>query len=586
MDPFVAAYPFDTRIEGNHPSPLTFDRVYMGHITTSSLPVFNLPVELFPLILRQLSSQDLKSLSMTDRDCWKLSSIVQYRHLRMAFTQTSSEVLQAFLRGPSRPEHRYIRHCVRRMDVGWDTDIRIHSDAALLCRLSAPSLIEIDLVKMLGSPIRDYLMKIVRMVATSLPNVHILDWDLPFAIPSSILECLLSSPLHHARLRGPVVEDGASTFITVACPTQLETLSLDVFRPHDGSQPLQLIQHILKQTACTIRQLIWTGQAVNETIILDGMPSFPHLRLVTIDRIASECDQLLDALLGQNTRVRSLSMDSATLSTCKFYRVRGHMSTLRAFGWINKFDASLSYDDITRFLSDNTHLESIHLSDGLPYDFMDDVFLPLLRDNFISLTSLKLVGPTSNINVSSLALIASIPSLRHLWLSAGNQESVRNTWEVDIDETLSQLSPLHHLQTLAFSKDTYKVIGHPLSLRFCDYYASKALPPNFVITKYLSPSEFEDYELGGKDIGFDEAVSHQISLRCVAWERWHANEMLSLAEKCSGVFKRLTWCFLGQLAFSVSDEYWGRNVTLDSSCREPHFTSLRTKMSLGVWCPN
>ncbi|KAF8891626.1 hypothetical protein CPB84DRAFT_1848915 [Gymnopilus junonius] len=548
---------------------LSFDRVHRGRVTVSAFPLFRVPVELFAQVVRYLSRSDLKSLALVDRDCCRLASLTLFKEVEVDINSKSRQPLLD--RNFTACSPSSIPHCIRRLDVSSppSSTVSTSSQTSINSKLSYEKHAAQSQL-------------IYSAIATSLSNLHILAWDGAF-LSSALLQALQRSSVKHLSLKGIVI-DPEDTY-NISRPIPLETLHLEIYDTV-AQYPTHFFSQLLRCVSPTLRQLSWIGAALTEDSMCcdPAVLQFPKLRSLTLDMISIDNPSLFHLLIGENTKVQSLSMGSLTPSACAFFRTRGHIKSLTQFCWINHISTDSILDDIVSFLQHNPQLETIQLPKSVSPTFLEKSFFPLLKlHQYDDLTSLHLVWDAFEISEQSLHFLASISTLRHLWLSAGNQ-GVRSTWHVDHESVINHLSPLHLLQTLAFSHDTYAIINaHPLSPRFCDYYATKALPCDLDISKYLTPDEFLIYQ--GKTADYDLAVAHQIEMRRRAWENWHAERMVAIANKYAQTFEALSWCFIGQLPMGRSrfaDEF---SIVNDSLEREPCLSSLHKMLSMTIWRP-
>lgn len=555
---------------------MSFDRVHFGHVATSQLPLFRLPIELLPQIFRYVGSDDLRALALVDRDCRRLAALYQFKDIKIHFIPELFLKLKGL---PIRePPASFISQCVRRVTIA--SDVPDYSTA--LSEYAGLAMEELD------PPLTCYLKSASNIIESSLPNLYILDWDVATFVCPNIIHSILSSPAKHLRINRLMFKED----IHVSLPTNLpvfETLSLQDISwipGNDHPKPIQFFDALFRSAALTLRQLTWVGQLAHGKIEFEeDMVSFPLLRSISLDSVCVNSSHILRHFLGPSTRVETMSMDSLTVSTRDFYRTRGLIPSLTCFCWLNHEEAlSLNSEEheVLFFLRKNPQLEKIHVADPLNGIAIETLILPLLQSNFDSLTSLHLIWSTSTIPEQSLQVLASISTLRQLWLSAGNQDSP-NTWEIDHQAMLAHLEPLQRLETLAFSRDTYKVDADLLSPRFCDYYATKALPAGFNMSTYLSPIERNLYE-GRNQVDCERALEEQAALRRVAWERWHVERMLEWAHEYTNTFPALRWCFFGQLAMSANGTR-GFSLVHSPAQREPCLESLRKLMSMSLWRP-
>lgn len=484
--------------------PLSFDRVHAGHVAVSSFPLFQMPIELFPHILNYLSTDDLLAFSQVDRDCRRLALLSIFKDVSVCFAPDS--ICHKFLENipfstttdqcPHSPSS-YIASCIRRLTLTVDPSNRIIPNYdTVVSEYDYLSLAKIN------PSLNSFVESASHKIQNFYSNIHILDWDIPTLLSASTFNSLLASRIKHLRLKGATIYDDGS-FSPSTGELFLETLSLDVsfMRTKNRHHP-NVFEDILLRTSATLCQLIWSRHLNdNEIDINDDILSFPCLRLITLDIISSVSDKFFQVLLGPSTSVETLAIDTKTSSTCNFFATRGYISSLKQLCWLNHSQGDLSpYDTVLDFLRHNTQLEALHIPGPASPQFLSLLLLPTLHQHFNVLNSLHLVWAPPDIYEGALVAISTIPTLRHLWLSAGNQNSLRNTWEINHQSILTWLSPLRLLETFALSHDTYKVNAHPLAPRSCDYYASRAIPVDLDVSKYLSATDFDVYQ--GRNVDF------------------------------------------------------------------------------------
>jgi len=552
---------------------MSFDRVHFRYVATSKFLVFRFPIELFAQIFRYIGRDDLRALGLVDRDCRRLAALYQFKDIKIHFVPEHLLKLSGL---PVRaPPASFIPQCVRRVTVA--SEVPDYSTA--LSEYAGLAIEELD------PPLTCYLKFASDLIKSSFPNLHVLEWDVPAFVCPNIILSILSSPAKHLRLSRLMFKAD----IQVSLPTRppvLETLSLYDISWIPGNfhhRPIQFFDALFRSAALTLRQLIWAGQLSHSEIKFgENMPSFSSLRSISLDSVCVNSSHILRHLLGPSTRVETMSMDSRTAFTREFYRTRGLIPSLTCFCWLNH-EETLSLDSeehgVLFFLRQNPQLEKIHVADPLDAMAIETLILPLLQSNFDSLTSIHLIWAASTISGPSLEVLGSISTLRQLWLSAGNQDS-RNTWEIDHQAILAYLEPLQQLETLAFSRDTYKIDADLHAPELCDYYASKALPAGLNMSTYLSPTELISYE-GNKQADCEHKNG---AMRTVVWERWHAERMLERAHEYANTFPALRWCFFGQLAMSAN-RLRGFSLVHSPVQREPCLGSLCRLMSMSIWRP-
>ncbi|PPR07446.1 hypothetical protein CVT26_013478 [Gymnopilus dilepis] len=558
----------------------TFDRVHPELITTSAFPLFKIPIELFGHVTRYLSRDDLRSLALVDRDCCRLASLSLFKAVNIDVGANGGhELMHHLLTSPS-PSSLY--RCIRRLVV----------EALQEDPLGRPSpFTSLDVAPSGPSDVKHpaaAFQSTFRLLNSPLSNLHVLEWIGPAVPLVTLLRSLSSSSVRHLRLHSPLAEVDVD-FGPLPRPLALETLDMHISPCTQYQHDLLagLYRNFLGCIAPTLRQLVWKANCFAGDAIVDPDIVFPQLRSLSLFLEAPpSMPCVFGALLGRSTKVNSLLVDSEPAAR-RFLKSCVPVDSLEHFCWTQSRDTDLSLDDVLQFLHLNPQLETIHIPDPLSPTTIDESLMPLLRDHYDALTSLHLVWDAPTVSEQSLAHIASLPTLRSLWLSAGNQ-GVRSTWEVNHDLVRKHLSTLHSLETLAFSHDTYPTSAHPLAPRFCDYYATKALPVDLDISQYLTSEEYGVYQGRNaecKSLDYDDAISRQIQMRRRAWERWHAKRMGELAAKYSQVFPMLRWCFVGQLAFGRSTFENAFSTILDPPQREPHLFSLHRKLCLGTWRP-
>ncbi|KJA17947.1 hypothetical protein HYPSUDRAFT_977224 [Hypholoma sublateritium FD-334 SS-4] len=562
--------------------PLTFDRVYSRHITTSDFSLFKLPVEISSRVLDYLTKKDLTTLSLVDHDCLRLAMPSNFKDVKLCFDPAKPQSLLAnhlfSITEQYAPSHPSLDmpSCIRRLTITTDPLAQCPPcrSARVTEHISPSENQDIHLIS--------FIQSVSNILEKSLPNLHILDWNLPTSISSPTLQSIFASPAKHLRLEGVVLHEH-NGFCLDNDQLPLETLSLNVsFTSYSDKSP-HFFDNIFRRTRSTLRQLRWTGNLDAEQIYLaDEGISFPCLRSLTLDTISCNSDNILDLFLGPGTRVETLAMDTMTPSTSTFFGTRGYMSTLKHLCWLIHDQGEFApLDKILLFIADNSQLETLHIPGPLSPSFLSRSLLPTLTQCFTSLTSLHLVWASADIQEEALEAIATMNSLRHLWLSAGNQDGLRSTWQINHQCIITLLAPLTRLATLAFSRDTYVENAHPLAPRSCDYYSSRMLPVGVDVSKYLSTDDYATYQ--GKNVDIDKARAQQTAMLRLAWESWHAEQMIDIGRQYAIAFPSLHWFFVGQLAFASASH--GFDFAQYPPRRDPCLTSLQKKMSVTLWRP-
>ncbi|KAF8889926.1 hypothetical protein BD779DRAFT_309404 [Infundibulicybe gibba] len=220
--------------------PLSFDRVTNGRSITSSLPIFQLPIELISHITPYLSPTDLASLALVDRDCRQLARSIQFCEVRMGASDASLEflnLLEAEVRDKKNATSPgfTIGSCVRRVSICYDQtarsshfgtrldDLMFLSPASRRSRLSKEEKFE-----------REYLDRACAVIRDALPNLYHLDWDTSATMSSEMIRCFTSTPVKHLRLENAHLNDVFTVHaIGNARFWALESLVLNVTWPLD-----------------------------------------------------------------------------------------------------------------------------------------------------------------------------------------------------------------------------------------------------------------------------------------------------------------------------------------------------------------
>ncbi|KAF8967256.1 hypothetical protein BDZ97DRAFT_1756006 [Flammula alnicola] len=362
-----------------------------------------LPVELFSHILGYLSTNDLKSLGLVDRDCRRVTAPYYFKDMKTYFAPDKCSHLfreiscQATSNVPAQLSPSRIASCVRRLTVASDSPNRPIPDySTIVSEYEGLPIEDVDI------PLTSFLRSISSVVEKSLPNLHILDWDAPTFISRSLRQLIWNGYLSN-----------------------------------------------------------------DEIHVSDDMPPFPNLRSVSFDTVSSNSDKILRHFLGPYTRVETLCMDSMTTSTQKFYRTRGYIPSLKRFCWLNHGQGDASpYDDIILFLENNPQLEALHIPDPVLPTFIGLSLLPTLQSHFDALVSLHLVWASSSIHDESLQAISSISTLRHLWCQPEIKICKALPVDLDISKYLSASDlDIYRGKSVDFGQasDVYLPTGMPRS---------------------------------------------------------------------------------------------------------------------------
>ncbi|KAF5337510.1 hypothetical protein D9757_014718 [Collybiopsis confluens] len=101
----------------------------------------------------------------------------------------------------------------------------------------------------------------------------------------------------------------------------------------------------------------------------------------------------------------------------------------------------------------------------------------------------------------------------------------------------------------SISRDSYKVVGHPLlDSSVENYYVNSVFPANKMFQKFLKPDERALLDSFGPKSRYviRSGSFSQIRLIKAAWERWHQEKMIDLAKVYATTFTKMKWCFIGQ----------------------------------------
>jgi hypothetical protein len=252
--------------------------------------------------------------------------------------------------------------------------------------------------------------------------------------------------------------------------------------------------------------------------------------------------------------LRSLSLAPARGQNADFLATRGYIPSLEELHlthWDTKDISTLS------FLRANSQLRTFTASSPLPPLFLETHLLHDLSYTFHYLTTLSLIWDDTEISESSLQAIGSIITLRKLWISAGEQFGWRHSWKIDHNALLKAFKRLLNLKCLAYSRDSYildaslRLRNGDLIFRLDEYYHTFVLPGYGRYDTYLQPDEIERMETG------TEQETNE--LERVAWERWHREKIMGIANRYVDTLPSLKWCYFGQLPMKVAIEEKQKN---------------------------
>lgn len=560
---------FATRI-----TPLTFDRVSGGRTILSPFPLFQLPIELFSHVTPYFTSSDLACLSLVDRDCCNLARTIQFADVRLDYSQDALDFLAERCREMEIHDSSgsvSVNSCIRRLVINTNKRLarRRHS-TELVDLISLHVTDRYSRIKEAEKAEMDYYQSICRLVECGLPNIHVLDWASDSLLTHDMRNCLANSPVKHLRLNHFIITGDGACIDTVDQPWSLETLVLN-FSPIQGDSvnqeaPERFVRNILFRSAPTLRRLGLKGVVDVDGSTGPGMFTLPFLTGLIFESTPGQANlSMVSSLLRETTTIRSLSVDTSTTEVSEYIRFRGCIPTLYSFTWINSLDSN--HENVLSFIHENPQLRSFDSTWSLPSLILDLRLLPILSMRTHNLTALHLSWEVASLPDESIRLIGTITSLKHLWLSAGAICDWRHGWGINHEHLLGALKTLVHLESLIFSRDSYRVANvHPLlDPSVSGYFINKVLPQDVQFSDYLSDSEIaillDDDRL---------ALTAPSSMMTILWERWHKRRMLSIGSQYAEVFLNLTWCFIGQLEMGVVSSNDLRTVVVVEDSRRPY----------------
>ncbi|KAF9078194.1 hypothetical protein BDP27DRAFT_1310961 [Rhodocollybia butyracea] len=556
--------------------PLAFDRANRGRPIKSRFPLFRLPIEVLHDVAPHIPSSDLETLALIDRDCRQLARSVQFFSVTLTCSDVSLGILEALLievQEGARSEYtQALGPCIRHItiDIGCPALVetrlaRFPTMAAFYNSLTGPK-----------SAQDAYLRALATILDNSLPNLQSLNWQSRIKIPAELVQSLTLCAARHVVIDHAVLDcysDAPNFYGSTKWP--IESLALDVeWFPSDWRDTdscATTIAKMLQATSLTLETFSWKGTRL-PLLLSFGQETidFPRLRTLSLNAVPMQDFSILSSFLSSTSRITSLEVSSSDTLTVEFLGHRGQIPSLECFTWLNQSNP-LAEEDIITFIQANPQLHSLSICQPLPSTTIDTHILPSIKSDFRHVTSLHLVWDSTSIPEISLGVIGNLHLLRKLWLSAGNQVGWCNNWEIEHEVVLDVLRPLHQLECLAFSRDSYKVEGHPLFDSSIEgYYVNSVFPSDVHFQDYLMSDE---QSLLNKVTGltfhasatFDQARYLQIRLRKAAWERWHQQKMVELAKEYASIFPRLNWCYIGQYPMRVEQD---GNLVVETTFRE------------------
>lgn len=555
--------------------PLTFDRVNGKRSVSSSFPLFKLPVELFSHITPYLTSSDLASLALVDRDCNQLARSIQFTDIKLDYSDKALEFLHTLCEHMERPEaSNAINSCVRRLTVSTNAVMassREGTDLEDLIALSQEDrrcrILQAEEAEMM------YYHTICRLIQSGLPNLYVLDWNTTCAMTVPMITLLSYSPVKHIRLnRCKIIGDVTSL------PEHEWNLESVVVNVPSCNCPIitgnteKFFYNLLRHSAPTLRVVAWKGIPNMHNSSTSNLPRLSGIRSLVLDGGTNV--SALASLVGEHTQVQSLSVDSSASEISSFLRTRGQISTLENFTWIN--NANATHDDMLTFIENNNQLRSFDSAFSITSSIIDFRLLPTFRDTMKNLTSLHLAWEGGSISPDSINIIGNITSLKDLWLSAGNPYGTRLEWEIDHQLQLDAFKPLHLLETLSFSRDSYHVpnpdplLHTPPSIPL--YFSYRVLPQDNKHSDYLSDAEIVEFQSPDQD---SQVARNRMTL--LTWERWHIRRMSELGTRYAKILPRLKWSFIGQVEMGIRMSGETRVAEAVHGKREPCLTPVKKR---------
>lgn len=558
--------------------PLSLGRVIGNKSIRSSFPLFQLPVELIDQVTPYLSSLDIRRLSLVDRDTNQLARALQFAHVTLDYSEHAMKILSKLkdeVQYPTRTRHR-LGVCIRRLKVSTTRDHFNVRERITLEELEGLSMQErLSRIEAAKQHEARYLHSICDLLR-HLPNLHILDWNDESTLTEEMMAGVVSSSIRHLRLDGPILNRQLVLPPVDGNLWPLEGLYLNVgwsLTTLTEGDTTPFVVSILKLVAPTLRQLIWCGYADRlspPTHHIEEDMQFPVLHDVVLDQVKFKDPSLLRRIFHDRTTLRSLSVDSCS-TISHFLASRGQVTSLNSFRW--DWSSSTSDDEMIEFIHSNTHLSCLEVTKPLLPETFNTILIRDQRLCFDNLVSLHLISQEPEFPPETLGIIASIESLRHLWLSAGAQYGMRYQWAIQHDLVIESLKTLSQLESIVFTRDSYRVNGHPLLDSSPErYYMNKVLPQDLLLNDYLTEDEMTKADM--TPVSFERSIRLRDALRCLTWERWHQSQMVMHATEYSRVFTNLKWCFMGQLLMSIDETPYWRIAELEMEERDPALRTL------------
>lgn len=365
----------------------------------------------------------------------------------------------------------------------------------------------------------------------------------------------------------------------------LERLHMELFmedRELKDGNASPLTTSILRLAAPTLKGMTWESslnsrQNTAQTLLNNGVldpPSFPSLLVLDMRRMDLADSSVLDSLLGPDTHVQALRIDTESSSMGKdFFTNRGHVPSLEAFGWTS---ANIAIDHDLAFLRANTQLSKLLLSNAINASLLEDSLLPLLSEEFTQLTSLSLAWATQEIGESSLRLIGTLIQLQQLHISAGSQWYWEGEdWDVDHSMLRPHLSNLQSLRKLHFTRDTYESVYGYQTIEDDDENEDR--DDSYYMQTVSCKSEAERAirrEVPGASPEDQAGFAQDRPEDGLVFERIHRHRMTNEAQGYASQMPNLQQILIGQLIFAIRRDVDTRAVSAEclSDWYGPSFT--------------
>ncbi|KAF5372121.1 hypothetical protein D9758_005014 [Tetrapyrgos nigripes] len=440
----VKAYP------PNPLRPLSFDKANQGKPYNSnkdsSFPIFRLPIELFQYITPYITSQDLETLSLIDRDCHQLARSVQFTNVVMSYSDASLGLLDMLL-GEMTPAFASVDSKLSKT-VDMDTSTAIDSASAyalgpcirhVTIDLGPPVIDDSRLARFpnivlfgagssaLGLTAEDVYLNALALVLThALPNLQSISWESRTRLSSRMMEAIMDSPAREVNLTRAVVGSQVLDAFRPHLPSRqdgrmeeegrkwdLETLKIDVEwvddRYEDGHgggtrrgsrdadedevTECDVVQEMLSSVAPTLRSFSWKGRDGRNTsghgyqFRFTGSQAlnFPSLRVLSLHNLFMTDSSILEMLLSPRTNICSLTLDCSDYVTARFLETRGYVSSLESFHYKSHPNSTEEgfQDQIVSFLIENPQISSFTSSPRLSSTFIETQLLPVLSSYLI-----------------------------------------------------------------------------------------------------------------------------------------------------------------------------------------------------------